>query len=238
MLSKNTKDMTGKTFNRWTVLSFHSLYKNGSAVWLCECECGTKRTVNGARLRRGASRSCGCLRNEEFGIRSYKTGSISNAAYKSWQSMINRCTNINFENFNIYGGRGISICERWIGENGFANFLQDMGERPKGMTLDRIDVNGNYEPSNCRWLSNKLQQRNKRNNVVVEVNGFKGCLSAACEHFNLNIQSVYSRLRKGWPIKKAFTTPIRLKRQDGDSLRNRANSEKARQKRTPFGVGK
>lgn len=146
-------NITGQRFGRLVVLErSHSL---GSVSWKCQCDCGNVRVVDSQNLRRGASKSCGC---------SYQThgeaGSNRTVEYQCWNDMIQRCTNPNNGSWKDYGGRGITVCERW--RTDYRNFRDDMGPRPEGLTLDRENVNGNYEPSNCRWATDEIQANNKR----------------------------------------------------------------------------
>ena len=128
--------------------------------------------------------------------------------YVSWTCMNNRCRNPNFKMYSYYGGRGISVCERWRGGDGFVNFLADMGEAPPGMTLDRINTDGNYEPGNCRWVSQKDQMNNRRNNIVVTIDGRTQTLMQWCEELGLKFNTILYRLRRGWTAGKALTEPI------------------------------
>lgn len=140
--------------------------------WLCRCDCGNEVSVFTGKLNSGHTQSCGCLHidraiaaNTIHGQGSSKTGRIS-PTYKSWQQMKRRCYNPNHDAYSYYGGRGITVCERW--RNSFEAFLEDMGDRPDGMTIDRIDTDGNYEPDNCRWATHSEQMRNRRNNAIQE----------------------------------------------------------------------
>lgn len=158
------KDLTGQTFNRLTVISFHSWrvnHKSGKrkSLWLCSCECGNTRITCAWSLSSGATKSCGCYLKDNY----YKLhGASKSREYRSWQSMKDRCFNPNNPRFNCYGGKGITVCDRWLEhKKGFINFLEDMGERPENTSLDRINVHGNYEPSNCRWAKGSDQQFNQ-----------------------------------------------------------------------------
>ena len=151
------KDIQGQVFGKLTVLRFHSV-KNHKALWECKCECGTKTISRGDHLRNGRSRSCGCLGGCPITHGCHRRG-LKSPAYKSWANMMQRCTNTNHAWYSYYGGRGITVCDEW---RDFKNFLRDMGERPEGLTLDRIDNNKGYYKSNCRWATISEQNGNKR----------------------------------------------------------------------------
>lgn len=134
--------------------------------------------------------------------------------FESWAHMIKRCTNPNYCSYKNYGGRGISICDRWLGENGFVNFLSDMGNRPTiKHSLDRFpDNNGNYEPANCRWATQKEQCRNVRTNVMLSYKGDVLCMSEMAEKYGLTPAALRARIFvNNWSIEKAISTPIRRK---------------------------
>lgn len=158
-------DLTGQKFERLLVLEAENTSNSKRhIVWKCLCDCGNVTTATGSELRRFHKRSCGCLHSDVVVQISTKHGHAKaknlSPTYVSWASMLTRCTNENAINFKHYGGRGISVCQRW---KIFENFLEDMGKRPDGMSIDRIDVNGNYEPSNCKWSTQSEQLKNRRN---------------------------------------------------------------------------
>lgn len=161
----------GDTFGRWTVIAESKVRQGGKRMYLCRCECGTENLVSSGNLRGGKSKSCGCYKHDVSQERwqgndlSTRHGHTTTAngrrtpTYRSWCAMINRTTRPTCNAWKNYGGRGITVCERW---ESFDSFLADMGERPEGKTLDRIDVDGNYEPSNCRWATAAEQRANQR----------------------------------------------------------------------------
>lgn len=152
-------DLTFRTFGKLWVLSPIEERKHKEIQWLCLCECGHKKIVPASRLRNGTTRSCGsgCLPRNYYKGTHRLSGS---STYVSWQRLRQRCTDPNYPDWPRYGGRGIKVCDRWL--DSFENFLADMGERPKGLSIDRIDNDGNYEPGNCKWSTASEQAKNRR----------------------------------------------------------------------------
>lgn len=165
-----------KVFGRLTVIEYLGIDDTYSK-WLCLCECGNKKEIRGRNLTSGSTKSCGCLQIESA-ISLNKTHGCSSRnnktpEYKAWRAMVQRCTNPNTIYWCNYGGRGIKVCNRWLGENGFLNFLSDMGTKPTlGHTIDRFpNTDGNYESNNCRWATRMEQDRGKRSNRWLEHDG-------------------------------------------------------------------
>lgn len=150
-------DLTGQRFTRLTaVRRSETKDHSGKLMWHCYCDCGKTIVTTVGSLRSGNTRSCGCLKANN----NFRHGSSTTKTYNSWKAMLSRCTNPKSSRFKDYGGRGITVCERWL--ESFENFLEDMGEKPEGTTLDRIDPDGNYHKENCRWADATEQNYNRR----------------------------------------------------------------------------
>ena len=205
------QDLEGKKFHRLTVNSYQGKL-NKSQLWLCTCECGNKTLANTNNLNKGHTKSCGCLARELTKVRNRKHGAWSTDRknffeYEAWQKMKGRCYNPNNNRYKYYGARGIKVCERW--RNSFENFLADMGEKPnKEYSLDRIDVNGEYSPENCRWADRVTQANNKRTNIRLEYKGVTKSVNQWAEEYNIGRSTLLYRIKLGWSIEKALTKPI------------------------------
>lgn len=219
------RDISGQSFGRLLAVRWASERPSasGGRIWECTCDCGKTTYVPIGSVTSGGTTSCGCAHREmiaALGRRSAKHSMTGSHTYRSWQSMRQRCNDSDSKDFRNYGGRGISVCARW---DGFLAFLEDMGERPKGTTLDRIDVNGNYEPSNCRWADHRTQSNNKRSNVVVTHDGQSKTVAQWAEIVGLERKTLEYRIRVGWPADRALTTPsITNRKRHGNQVNDHA----------------
>lgn len=201
-------DLTGQTFGRLTVIERAGRTAHGHATWTCLCSCGTTTTVTTRNLR-GTTTSCGCARREQAQTLNRIHGETETALHRRWQTMLTRVTNPNSEKFADYGGRGITIAERWLEPDGrgFMNFRADMGDGfREDLTLDRIDVNGPYTPENCRWATAKQQARNTRRNRYLALWGQTKSLAEWCELLDLKYDATKRRLQRGWSVERTLTS--------------------------------
>ncbi len=205
-------DLQDKVFVRWTVLG-RAPSKNRDSYWHCRCECGTERSVKCTDLLRGISRSCGCLQAEEVSHRNFKHGYTRHARrppeYTAWRAVKTRCFNSNCQCFGDYGGRGITMCDRW--KESFVAFLDDMGHRPgPEYSLERIDHNGHYEPGNCRWATVTEQSNNRRSNRLITHQGVTRTLKNWSRIKGVSRKAITDRLNRGWDTERTFGTPSRV----------------------------
>jgi len=194
-------DLTGQKFGKLTAIKPVGTNKSGNTLWKCKCDCGNSSVVINSNLTRGNSKSCGCTNSERLIKRNTKHNLCYTPIYNVWSSMKERCRNKNCKEYVHYGGRGIKICDEWMDFNNFYNGM--IGTYKKGLSLDRINVNGNYEPSNCRWVTQLRQCNNKRNNLYLTIDGVTATLADICRSYNVGYQKVWKRLKRGWPIEEA-----------------------------------
>lgn len=197
---RDFKDLTGQKFGRWTVLE-QSPSDSKKSHWLCRCECGVVQVCRGDILSGGGSRSCGCFNSD-----SKRTHGMSQSGtYFTWKSMIARCYNPKHGHFDRYGGRGITVCDEW---KTFDGFLESMGVRPEGKTLDREHNDGNYEPGNCRWVTWDIQGGNKSTCIHITIDGVTRPFAEWCNHFGVAIGTARSRIYLlKWDVVRAVSTP-------------------------------
>ncbi len=195
-------DLTGQKFGRLTVLS-QAPNHTGRCAWNCVCECGNHVIAITKSLRNGDKQSCGCLNEELAKDRKTKHGETGSRLFVIWVNMRRRCQNLKDAAYDNYGGRGITITSDWDEFADFKKWADESGYAPT-LTLDRIDVNGNYCPENCRWISDLEQARNMRKNI--RYNG--KCVAEWCDELHINRHTVYTRIERGWPVEKALFSPI------------------------------
>lgn len=201
--------IVGKTFGRLKVISEAEakVFNCGQRRirYNCLCDCGRASIVYGSLLIMGHTKSCGCLRKDNHvlshGHALYRNHSRT---YRIWCNMKERCNRTAHKFYYRYGGRGIKVCERW---NSFREFLKDMGEAPARLSLERRNNDGNYEPSNCYWATQKQQCRNQVTNRIVTIRGITGCLAELAERFNVSYNLVRDRILRGWAPERAFFEP-------------------------------
>lgn len=200
------KDLTGQKFGRLTVLEF--AYRKGKHYhWLCKCDCGNTVIIRKDSLtKKNFTQSCGCLAIEKSKQRFTQHGLYGTRLFYIYNNMKQRCSNPNDEMYIHYGSRGITICQEWNNFKSFSNWAMNNGYQDN-LTIDRIDVNGNYEPSNCRWVTNKEQQRNKRNNRIITYKNETLCLTDWATKLGTTFKKLAWRLDHNWSIERAFNTP-------------------------------
>lgn len=203
------KEMIGLRFGRLVVVS--EAARRGKAIyWRCACDCGAVTEVYGGTLRNGRSQSCGCLNAELAKSRRTTHGKSRSTEHSIWCGMRQRCNDDQHPSYPAYGGRGIQVCARWNAS--FENFLADMGERPAGMQIDRINNDGNYEPGNCEWATPKEQANNRRSCLNFTLHGRTQTLMQWCEEYGIGYHVAIKRIKQlGWPFEKAITTKPAVK---------------------------
>lgn len=197
-------DLTGQRFGRLVVIERYEQNRGGHARWVCRCDCGCSSVVPSDKLRAGKTQSCGCLKRERSSEAHTTHGGTGTRLYTIWSLMKRRCDNPNDE---LYGGRGIRVCDEWRDFSAFRQWAISNGYSDD-LSLDRKDPNGNYEPGNCRWATDKEQQNNKRNNRVVSFRGETHTVAEWADKTGVPVVTLWNRLfRLSWSVERALTTP-------------------------------
>lgn len=216
-------DRAGRRYGRLVVEGRHEIHPKGPRVlWRCRCDCGNTLLVRSYHLDSGAVSSCGCYRREWARLKATKHGEAGrwkrenefrSKEYKTWLDMKKRCLNKTSTHYRHYGGRGITIFQPWV--SSFERFVMDVGRAPSDThEFDRIDNNGNYEPGNVRWATRTEQMRNMRRNRVITFRGESLTISGWTERLGLGYSIIGCRLRRGWSIERALTTPLMKRGQE------------------------
>lgn len=213
-MRKNRINRIGLRFGRLTVIAPAPTTDTNQPRWLCRCDCGNEKSIQSGNLVSGGVQSCGCFRRDQkkatatHGHTRRFAGSKANStpSYRSWIAMNQRCNNENHTNYPRYGGRGITVCERW--SNSFENFLEDLGPRPSlAHSLERENRDGNYEPGNVIWATSDVQTSNRSTNRMVELNGTRMTVTEAAKLAGVPRSRIFKRLNAGWTIEQALRFP-------------------------------
>lgn len=202
-------DRRGKRYGRLVAIKdVGRTTKQGDVIWLCKCDCGNLARVRGSSLTSGNTRSCGCLAEEgrnRFITAATKHGEYNTSLYRVWCSMKHRCLNKNDQSYHNYGGRGINVCDEWLNYEAFRDWAIANGYK-KGLTLERINNDGNYEPSNCKWIPKAKQSNNTRRCIRLTYNGKTMNIKDWANTMGLPYNLLQKRIKRGWPVEKALTT--------------------------------
>lgn len=218
-------DITGNKYGNLTVLCSAGSNKYGEKMWLCECSCGKFLSIRGSALRSGHTQSCGCLAREKAATTQTKHGHCKRneertPLYGVWASMKDRCVNANNKSYHRYGYRAIKVCQEWRSFDDFYKWAVTNGYR-HGLTIERVDNDGDYCPKNCRWATRKEQANNTSRNRIVEYMGKKMTLQELSDFTGVCRDTISKRLKNGMSVKEAVTTPVR--RHDGTEPRNKTS---------------
>lgn len=200
------EDLSGHKFGR--LIPIKRVENKGNyAMWLCQCDCGNTMVTRATSLKNGHTQSCGCLHKERLRCANQKHGLYQHRIYSIYTHMIGRCYNKSEAGYESYGGRGVSVCDEW--KNDFSEFAKWAFAHGYGdeLTLDRIDVNGNYCPENCRWATYKEQANNTRKNHIIQYHGETFTMREFCDKYHFSYSLLNSRLFRGWDLEKAIETP-------------------------------
>lgn len=207
------KDLTNQKFGKLVCKKDVGRTKNGNVLWKCKCECGNYTVVDSGSLKTGNTKSCGCMRNkrlENFGELQKKHGMYDTKIYKVWSAMKQRCLNKNDKAYKNYGERGISVCKEWLDFEPFYEWAVNNGYK-KGLTLERIDNNGNYCPKNCTWIPKGKQSSNTRNCIELTYKGKTKIMKEWAEELDIPYHVLQHRIYRGWSTKRALSTSVKPK---------------------------
>lgn len=206
MKVKKRIDLSGKKFHRWTVISLSEITPAYQAMWNCVCQCGTRAVIRSSSLTTGNSKSCGCHRDDVLRRMSTRHGRSETKAWYAWSRLFQRCYNKGNHAYPTYGARGIKVCKRW---KKFENFYADMGEPPSGVhSIDRIDVNGHYTPSNCRWATQKEQANNRRSNTWLTAFGRTQTIAQWSDELGIKRATICQRIARGAATHEEALRPL------------------------------
>lgn len=213
MFESKREDLTGREFGRLSVIEFSHVDIRGIGHWLCACICGQSRVAASNHLRSGHTKSCGCYRRELVSKKNTSHGKSTYPEYSVWRGMLRRCTDRNDAYYSYYGGRGITVCHEWLS---FEQFYVDMGPRPsKDHSIDRIDNDGNSCKENCRWVTLKEQQNNRRSNRMLTCNGKTRTLTQWADELGISRDTLKQRLERGWSDEDTLTIPVKSRNRKG-----------------------
>lgn len=197
-------DISGNRYGR--LVAINPIRKNNGIYWVCKCDCGNTTEVLPQHLNRGLIRSCGCLRKDVSSKKNKKHGMSKTRLYKEWAGIIQRCTNPNSTSYVRYGKKGIDICREWLSFDPFKDWALSNGYSDE-LTIDRIDNDKGYSPDNCRWATYEEQAHNQKTNKNLEYNGETMTMAEWARKLGISSSSLYGRLKRGWSIDKALSTP-------------------------------
>jgi len=199
------ENLIGKRFGKLTVKREVERIHQFRRRLECVCDCGKTVIALAYNLRTGNTCSCGCLRRAMNVTHGHASNRSATPTYRSWQNMMKRCYDPKAVGYSNYGGRGIKVCDRWL--NSFEAFLEDMGERPLGKSIDRINGNLDYQKENCKWSTSREQNSNRSNNRILSFNGQTKTVSDWARELNCRYTKLFHRLNRGWTVEKTITTP-------------------------------